>query len=172
MTPEEAINLLKRMGAPSFLLRHGELVGDVAAELCDAVGDLGIAVNREETVVGALIHDAGKLRHPDEITGPGRQHEQAGEPLLLNLGVPAEIARFCRTHGFDPDSMPAMEDLIVALADKLWRGARDGRTELALIDQVAQGIGIDRWMIFTRLDQHFEEIAGKAEQRLALQRSG
>ena len=40
-----------------------------------------------------------KIEHPEELTGPGRLHESAGEAMLLRAGVDPALARFCRTLG-------------------------------------------------------------------------
>ena len=152
------------------LLRHAELVAEVAADVTDAIAELGVSINRDEVVVGAALHDAGKIACAAELTGPGRAHEAAGERLLLDRGVPAPVARFCRTHGLAPSAMPALEDLLVAVSDKLWRGVRNEEAELALVNAVAQQRGSDRWAIFTPLDDRFERIASGGDRRLAQQR--
>jgi hypothetical protein len=166
----DALILLKDAGAPSRLLRHAEVVAEVAAEVADAVAALGVGLDRGEVVVGAALHDAGKIVCPGELTGPGREHEAEGEALLLERGVSPRLARFCRTHGLPPGEMPVLEDLVVAVADKLWRGVRNEAAELALVDAVARRIGTDRWDVFTPLDDRFERIAAGGEARLARQR--
>jgi hypothetical protein len=47
---------------------------------------------------GAATHDVGKALYPNELTGPGNQHESAGYRLLLDHGAPERRARFARTH--------------------------------------------------------------------------
>jgi hypothetical protein len=169
-TLAEALAFLRDAGAPPRLLRHGQLVAEVAAELAKAIAALGVPINHNEAVVGAALHDAGKLACPAELTAPGRAHEAAGEQLLRDKGVPESFARFCRTHGMRPLEMPALEDLVVAVSDKLWRGARNEEAELALVDAVARQKGSDRWAVFTPLDECFERIAGRGDERLARQR--
>lgn len=107
---------------------------------------------------------------PAELTGPGRAHEAAGEQLLRDRGVPGSVARFCRTHGLAPSAMPGVEDLVVAVSDKLWRGARNEEAELALVDAVARQLGSDGWAVFAPLDECFERIASGGDKRLARQR--
>lgn len=166
----DALGWLRQSHAPERLLRHAELVATVADELSREVRHLGSRVNHHEVVVGAALHDIGKIVHPAELTGPGIEHESAGEQLLLSRGVPADLARFCRTHGLPAADMPAIEDVIVALADKLWRGARRQELEAALVDRVAAATGDDRWAKFDALDAVFERIANQGERRLADQR--
>jgi hypothetical protein len=169
-TVAEALAFLKAAGAPPRVLRHAELVAEVAGQLVDAIASLGASINRQEVLLGAALHDAGKIVCSSELTNPGNSHEAAGEQLLLDRGVPAAIARFCRTHGFAPSAMPALEDIVVAVSDKLWRGVRNQALELALVDAVARERGTDRWAIFTPLDDHFERIASGGDDRLARQR--
>jgi hypothetical protein len=169
-TVAEALAFLKAAGAPPRLLRHAELVTEVADQLVDAIASLGVSINRKEVVLGAALHDAGKIVCSSELTTPGNSHEAAGEQLLLDRGVPAPIARFCRTHGLTPSAMPALEDIVIAVSDKLWRGARNQALELALVDAVAREGQTDRWAVFTRLDDRFERIASGGDDRLARQR--
>jgi hypothetical protein len=169
-TLAEALAFLRDAEAPPRLLRHAELVAEVAADLAKAIAALGVQIDSNEAMVGAALHDAGKIACPAELTGPGRAHEAAGEQLLRDKGVPDSLARFCRTHGMAPSEMPALEDLVVAVSDKLWRGARNEEAELALVDSVARQKGTDRWAVFTPLDECFERIASHGDERLARQR--
>jgi hypothetical protein len=169
-TLAEALAFLREAGAPPRLVRHAELVAEVAASVAGAIAALNVPIKRDEVVVGAALHDAGKIACPAELTGPGRAHEAAGEQLLRDKGLSDSLARFCRTHGLAPSDMPGLEDLVVAVADKLWRGARNTEAELALIDAVARQQGADRWAVFAPLDECFERLAGDGEQRLARQR--
>ena len=61
------------------------------------------------------------------------------------------------------------EDLIVATSDQLWRGVRNDALELALIDRIAGGLGVDRWDVFSLLDDLFERLATDGDKRLAQQ---
>ena len=45
--------------------------------------------------------------------------------------------------------------------DKLWKGKREERLELRIIDQIAKRLNKDRWDIFSELDESFEEIASQ-----------
>jgi hypothetical protein len=71
-------------------VRHHELVLEAATILCDRLRrDLSLAFDREQVLVGAALHDAGKILHPEEMSAPGSQHELAGKELLTNNGVDA-----------------------------------------------------------------------------------
>jgi HD superfamily phosphohydrolase len=135
--------------------------------LNETIAALGVRHDGGLVVTAALFHDVGKIVHPEELTGPGNEHEAAGERLLLAHGVPADIARCCRTHGAWETEGISLEELLVALADHVWKGSRDERLELAVIDDVAKRLGVDRWDVFVRLDSAFELIASGAPSRLA-----
>jgi hypothetical protein len=169
-TLTDALEFLRQASAPPRLLRHAELVAELANELATELVSLGVSLNRGEIMLGAALHDAGKIVCPDELTKSGHRHEVAGEQFLLDRGVPARVARFARTHGLKPAELTSIEDMVVALADKLWRGARNADLESALIDAVATQLATNRWDLFTRLDDCFERISADGHARLARQR--
>jgi hypothetical protein len=114
---------------------------------------------------GAATHDIGKVRHPAELSGPGSAHELAGYSLLLSLGIEEASARFARTHGsWDVPDAP-FEDLLVTLADKVWKGKRVP----ALEERVSERLGGPPWETFLALDDELERIAAGADARLAFQ---
>jgi hypothetical protein len=63
-----------------------------------------------------------------------------------------------------------LEELLVALADKLWKGARHTELERWVIQGVAAKLGKDFWEVFLDLDTAFEEIAAGGDERLARSR--
>lgn len=120
--------------------------------------------------LGAAVHDIGKVVYPNELSRPGHAHEAAGEALLVEYRFPREIERFARTHAqWQAEEMPQLEDLLVALADALWRGRRDSELEDALCQHIAALTGEAYWQIFARLDDIASEIAASADARLAWQ---
>jgi putative nucleotidyltransferase with HDIG domain len=128
-TPQ-AFELLVSLGATPRLVRHHELVVEAAKSLTELLGaELGLAFDRELVLLGAALHDAGKIIHPSELDQPGHDHEVAGRALLMANGVEPEVARFCVTHAAWAEQGIALEDLLVALADKLWKGKREGDLE-------------------------------------------
>jgi hypothetical protein len=168
MTPARALQLLAELGASPWLVRHHELVVEAATQLCDLIRDeLGVDFDRERVLVGAAIHDAGKIVHPEEMREPGARHEPAGERLLLEHGVSATIARFCVTHASWNQPGIVIEDLFVALADKLWKGKRDDELERLVADAIACATTRETWAIFDRLDRICETIAADGASRLS-----
>jgi hypothetical protein len=162
----EAYDLLKRLGAPPRLLRHVELVGEAAELLLARLAALRVPLDAEFVRAGVILHDAGKIMHPAELDGPGNRHEPDGESLLLEHGVSANLARVCRSHAQWDQMTVSLEELVVALADKLWKGVRKRNLEELAIDRVAASLGTDRWNVFLELDTLFEEIAANGSNRL------
>jgi hypothetical protein len=169
--PAEARQLLIELGAPPWLVRHHDLVVEAMQLLADRLtAQLGLAFDRELTLVGAGIHDVGKVLYPEEMIAPGHQHEPAGQQLLLTQGVPARVARFCVTHAAWDDDACAIEDLLVALADKLWKGKREEPLERRVMAVIGRLTHREPWEIFDSLDAICEAIAADGADRLARSR--
>lgn len=169
--PNEVKRLCQTVNAPERLTRHLILVHHIANRLLEAVGvefpDLRI--DNAAVSFGAATHDLGKVLHPDELTGPGRLHEQDGPPLLERHGVAPRLARFARTHGTWQSEPVELEDLLVALADKIWKGKRDDALESELTRRIATSIDADQWWVFEMLDGLLTDLADEADERLAWQ---
>lgn len=164
---DDAWKLLKALGAPDRLIMHARLVSEAAELLIAGLGKLDLELNSELVRFGAILHDAGKTSFPVEMDGPGNRHEPAGEQLLLQAGVQAEIARCCLSHARYHQMECSLEELLVALADKLWKGKREQDLELRVVDSIANRVQVQRWDIFTDMDSLFEKIAAGGEGRLA-----
>jgi hypothetical protein len=168
ITPARALELLEDLGASPWLVRHHELVLEAATILCDRLRrDLDLAFDREQVLVGAALHDAGKIVHPAEMHQAGNEHEFAGERLLVENGVPATIARFCVTHASWVRPNIVLEDLLVALADKLWKGKRADDLEHTLAETIARDTKREVWAVFGALDAICDEISADGPARLA-----
>jgi hypothetical protein len=166
--PEEAWALLRKLDAPPALIRHSELVMEAADQLLDRLAFLGVSVTAEAVRYGVVIHDIGKILHPNEISGGGSKHEEAGQALLLKHGVPRTLARICVTHArWNEDGIFShFEDLLVALADRLWKGRREAQLEERIISCSAARLAGDVWDLFVPLDTLFEAIAAGGHERL------
>ena len=109
------------------------------------------------------------MRHTNELTGQGRQHEIDGPAILEGIGVQSQLARFARTHGsWSREDLP-LEDLLVALADAIWKGQRLEPLEKKVIDQIVKKTNLEEWEAFCKLDGLLEEIASRGDERLAWQ---
>lgn len=73
----------------------------------------------------------------------------------------------CRSHAGWRDLAQTLEELVIALADKLWKGSRVTELEELVISRAASSSRRDRWELFTPLDSLFEEVASSAESRLS-----
>ena len=166
-TPADAGQLLAELGASEWLIRHHELVVEAMQVLALRVRtELGVAFDSDLALLGAALHDAGKIEHPDEMRGPGHAHEHAGERLLLAHEVPERVARFCVTHAAWDDEEREIEDLLVALADKLWKGRREEGLEHRAVALIARLVNRDPWQVFGVFDAICEDIAADGPDRL------
>ena len=97
-------------------------------------------------------------------------HEEIGPQLLLESGLPEVHARFACTHARweqEPDAQ--IEDLLVAFADKIWKGKRDETLEGAITQQIAQQYQEENWQVYMQLDDIACELARDAHERILWQ---
>jgi hypothetical protein len=171
--PATVAELLDALDAPPRLAAHLRAVHHAAWRL---TGDLarvtpGLGFDRHAVLFGAATHDIGKTEYPHELSGPGHAHEEAGYRLLMRYGVPDALARFARTHGTwaDPEQPLEIEDLLVSLADTVWKGRREADLEQLVTERIAVTTGCPQWEAFQRLDDIIEPVAADAERLLAYQ---
>ncbi|WP_346104063.1 hypothetical protein [Nonomuraea maheshkhaliensis] len=124
--PEHIAELLSDVGSPLRLVAHLRAVHDVAHQLVAWLEKHRptLIFDREAVLFGAATHDIGKAVHLGELSGPGSAHEEAGQALLLGRGVNPEHARFAATHASWTRQDVGLEDLLVSLADKIWKNKR------------------------------------------------
>lgn len=166
---ESALQRLAELGASPHLVRHHELVLEAATLLVTAWCEVvpGVAFDERQVLQGAALHDAGKIRFPEELAVPGHRHEEAGEALLLEAGVAPDVARHCVLHASWADHTDDIEVLLVALADKLWKGKRVPELEEALVRVALERSEESEWEVRMRLDDVFERVAEGGQERLA-----
>jgi hypothetical protein len=170
--PPEALAVLAHYAAPPRLVAHLTVVHDVAVMLCEQLSTRWPHLDYDRVAVtrGAAIHDIGKIAYPDELTGPGSQHEEIGPHLLLQQGWPEAYARFARTHArWHEEPAARLEDMLVAFADTIWKGKRDEQLEQALTWHIAQQIQQEPWDVYMKLDDLAEELARDAHERILWQ---
>nr|CTQ91686.1 hypothetical protein [Kibdelosporangium sp. MJ126-NF4] len=167
--PDRATALLTDVGAPSRLVAHLRVVHDVACHLLDWLETRypEVAVDREAVQFGAATHDIGKVLFPAELSGPGSQHEPAGYQLLLEHGVEERLARFAQTHASWTEPGIEFEDLLVSLADKIWKAKRVPELENLVVERLPG----EPWEVFMALDELLDRIATDADWRIAYQSS-
>ncbi|MFC0439231.1 HD domain-containing protein [Kutzneria buriramensis] len=162
--PAAASELLARLSAPPRLAAHLRAVHDVAAQLTEWFADR-LTLDTDAVLFGAATHDIGKIVHVEELSGPGHRHEPAGRDLLLAHGVPPELARFAASHASWTEPGITAEELVVSLADKIWKAKRVPDLEQLVIARLAG----EPWQAFLDLDDELTRIAATADHRLAFQ---
>lgn len=169
--PDEIIQLLTEVDASPRLAAHLRAVHEVARQLIEEFTATWpqLSFDADAVSFGAATHDIGKALYPNELTGPGNQHESAGYDLLLDHGVPERQARFARTHARWDEEDATTEDQLVALADKIWKGRRQEDLEQLLVQRIIAATGDELWNAFMRLDDLLNRIAAQAEGRLHFQ---
>lgn len=169
--PTPVRQLCEKLDAPARLIAHLTLVHDAAVEIVDGLQQQfpTLSVDADAVLFGAASHDLGKVLHPHELTGPGNRHEADGPGLLEANGVSPELGRFARTHGaWNRESLP-LPDLLVALADCVWKGQRLEALETQVVSRIAEQTVTEEWEVFDKLDGLLDEIARRGEERLAWQ---
>ncbi|MFE9500171.1 HD domain-containing protein [Streptomyces collinus] len=171
--PERAAAQLAGVDAPPRLVAHLRAVHDVAARLVEWVRRRcpALELDAEAVLFGAATHDIGKALYPAELSGPGARHEEAGRELLLGHGVEARLARFAATHASWTAPGAGAEDLLVSLADKVWKNKRVSELEDLVVARLAGADGRAAWEWFMELDEVLTEIGDGADRRLAYQMS-
>ncbi|MFI9385063.1 HD domain-containing protein [Kutzneria sp. NPDC052558] len=164
--PSRATELLTTLNAPPRLAAHLRAVHDVAWQLADWCADR-LALDRAAVLFGAATHDIGKVMHTEELSGPGHRHELAGRDLLLAQGIEPELARFAASHALWTAPGITAEELVVSLADKIWKAKRVPDLEQLIVAR----LGGEPWAAFMALDDELTRIAADADRRLAFQAS-
>lgn len=169
--PPYVHQLLVRADAPLRLQAHLTLVYTVAKDILDAIkGEWPVLhLYERELLFGAATHDIGKARQTAELYREGKSHEAIGEALLCEYGVEPSMARFARTHGEWTPADRTLEDLLVTLADTVWKGKRIVELEERIAEQIANALYCDKWDVFVKLDSILAEIALDADKRLRWQ---
>ena len=171
--PDRVAQLLRDLSAPPRLAAHLRAVHDVAYQLVDWIAQRYPALwfDRDAVLFGAATHDIGKTVHIAELSGPGSAHEQAGRDLLLARGISPELARFAVTHAAWSGPGIEIEDLLVSVADKIWKNKRVGDLEDLVVTRLAAESGRTTWEEFLAFDDMLASIGEDASQRLAFQAS-
>jgi putative nucleotidyltransferase with HDIG domain len=173
--PPEVVCICERLSAPPRLIAHLLLVHDAACTLIDriAVEFPEAHFNPDLVRFGAAVHDIGKTLHPDELTESGKHnHQRAGFELLQSLGITKERARFAWTHSNWTDSQQiTLEDLLVALADKSWKGKRIGALESLTADLLSSATARPKRDCYAKLDEIIRSLSQHADKKLAWQSS-
>src|SRR5215218_3056557 len=108
--PAVAAELLEALDAPPRLAAHLRAVHHVAHPLTERLAEHGLAADRAAVLFGAATHDIGKVRHVEDLGGPGPGPGPAGHKILRQYGGAGEMAGFAATHGSWKEPQRGIED--------------------------------------------------------------
>ena len=125
---EQAIELLRENHCMPIVIRHCELVAEIALEIAVKLEKKGVKVDRELVEIGALLHDLGRSK------SNGVDHGLVGANIASSVGLPEPLVNIIKRHiggGITSDEVAAfgwpkdvyvpltLEEKIVSYADKL-----------------------------------------------------
>ena len=167
---KEINSVFQNFTVPPRLYAHSLLVHDVANKLLEEINKTweNLNINKNLVLFGAATHDIGKTICTNELSEAGDKHEQAGLQLLLSLGISEEKSKFTASHSSWSESS-ALEELLVSLADKIWKGNRVHDLEDLLIERISTETKTECWAVFSLLDSIIDDIAKDADKRLSFQ---
>lgn len=166
--PKEITVLLESLNSPLRLKRHLRIVHTTASEILNQlIAEWpGLKLDQELILFGSATHDIGKTEITDELYESGKIHELTGMTILLNHGFTNEQSRFALTHGNWQDESLKIEDLLVALSDKIWKGNRIDDLEKLVGQKLSSMLNCDYWDVYVKLDSILSQIALGADEKL------
>ena len=117
---------------------------------------------------------SGRQLGPLLGTHLGAGHEQSPQPgprteqthrhkhcarLVITRGLPPEQTRFARTHASWRLPGIEAEDLLVSLADTIWKGHRVKELEQTVLERITAISGVPTWQAFLDLDDTRDDLA-------------
>ncbi|MFG2846389.1 phosphohydrolase, partial [Kitasatospora sp. NPDC048296] len=108
----------------------------------------------------------------DSAAAPARSHPRGVDRECPTAGwnfITEELARFARNHASWNAPGISTDDLLVSLADKIWKGKRVTDLEQLLIERLCETGRQQPWEAFAALDDVLDHIAQDAERRLTFQ---
>jgi uncharacterized protein len=129
----QALRILKQSGCPKNVVKHCEVVAELAMEIGEACQKKGLNVDLELVEIGALIHDIGRSKTHSV------HHAVIGAKIAKSVGLPEEVQAIIKRHvgggitareaaklGWPKDVYvpQTLEEKIVSYADKLIEGSR------------------------------------------------
>lgn len=168
--PKRAADLFNTLTVSPRLGVHLLLVYDVAIQIMAWLKHYypKLEFDEEAVLFGAITHDIGKVVCHNEIFGPGSTHEQIGYELLVDHGIEKKLARFTRTHSAWTATETTMDDWLVSLADKIWKGKRVPDLEQLIVMNISTATKSEPWEVFLCLDDLLNDIIKDADSRLAI----
>ncbi|MEM1134917.1 MAG: phosphohydrolase [Bacteroidota bacterium] len=169
--PIEAAKLLEVLNVPDRLKRHLTIVHSTCFKLLRLLKNEwpNLIIKDEFVLFGAAIHDIGKAVITNELYESGNKHEQEGFNFLIKNGCQYELARFAKTHGDWRGKDIEIEDLLVTLSYKIWKGKRIDDLEMLICKKLSKSQNIDYWEVYVKLDRIISRITLGADNRLSQQ---
>jgi len=130
---KQALRFLRRSGCPAKVIRHCEIVAQLAMETAEALKEKGLDIDLDLVEIGALLHDIGRSKTHTV------HHAVAGAEIAKSLGLPEPIISIIKRHvgggistneakrlGWPKDVYipETLEEKIVSYADKLVEGSQ------------------------------------------------
>ncbi|MEM9282166.1 MAG: HD domain-containing protein [Verrucomicrobiota bacterium] len=171
MNAAELLDRQRSADFPARLIEHHRIVSEVASSLAIALNAIGLKIDAERAELMASIHDVGKSVATDELSGAGSTHEEIGAAVAEGFGLPSSISKICRSHSAATPEGMDLEEIVVRLADKLWKGKRDTEFEQRAVASFAESLEREDWEVFMEADKIFEAIAESGHQRLEATRA-
>ena len=166
MNAAEILERQRSADFPARLVEHHRIVSEVAGSLAETLSSIGLEIDAERAELMASIHDVGKSVATDELSGAGSTHEEIGVGVAEDFGLPPSVSKICRSHSSKTTNGMDIEEIVVRLADKLWKGKRDSEFEQQAVSFFAEHLGKDDWEVFMEVDKLFEAVAESGHQRL------
>lgn len=131
---KEAINLLKKAGCTSNVIKHCKAVANLANKIAEKIAKNGVYVDVKLVKIGALLHDIGRAKTHDI------EHAIIGADIARSFNLPESIVQIIERHigsgitaeeatrlGLPKkDFLPrSLEEKIVSYSDKLIEGGRE-----------------------------------------------
>ncbi|RLI76760.1 TIGR00295 family protein [Archaeoglobales archaeon] len=157
-TPKQVIELWDKYGLNDEVRRHCIKVAEVALKIADSVEKNGVSIDKEAVLVGALLHDIGRV-----ITHNPFLHFIKSAEILRKEGFDEKIVRIAERHfsagldeqdaeklGLSPKNyMPeTLEEKIVSFADNLVFGDKEGSFSdfMKRLDEIDRKNGKLKWL--------------------------
>ena len=169
--PNRIVELLDQLKAPSRLVRHLQLVHAMAFDVLTLLKNEWpeLEINHPLVLFGAATHDIGKVRFQKELYEGGKYHELEGQRILKEHGFEDTEARFALTHGNWKMDNLELEDLLVCLSDKVWKGKRVEALEERIVSILVLKLNQDFWEVYPKFTSILDKVVTGADERILWQ---
>jgi uncharacterized protein len=130
---EQALQFLRQSGCSKNVIRHCEVVAELATEVAKVCKEKGMDVDLKLVEIGALLHDIGRSKTHSV------HHAVVGAEIAKSMGLPKPVILIIKRHvggGIVAEEAKrlgwpkgiyvpqTLEEKIVSYADKLLEGSR------------------------------------------------